>query len=66
MVIFDVISLFTSIPIKLATQTFEQHINNNQVLASTSHLSSGLLMSLIELFLKSIYLVFHGTIHPST
>ena len=50
-------------PVKLAMQILEQYINNSQELASNSRFSSGHLMSLIQLCLKSTYFVFDDTIY---
>ena len=58
---FDVISLFTSIPVKLALQVVDSKLRSDDKWQDNTNLTHGQLMSLLKFVLNNSYFVFEET-----
>ena len=54
MVLFDVVSLFTKIPVKLALQVAQERLNSDDTLSDLTKLSVKEIMSLLSLCLNVV------------
>ena len=61
MVSFDVVSLFTSVPMELAIQVTEHYLRNDPELEIRTPLTVEEIISLVKLCLKATYLQFRGS-----
>lgn len=60
MVSFDVVSLFTKVPIELAIEVIREHLNNDADLPNRTHLSINDIIDLLRFCLESTDFTFHG------
>ena len=66
LVSFDVISLFTKVPIELALDDANRRLSSDDTLPSRSSLSVQELLSLLEFCVKATYLCFRGRLFKQT
>ena len=66
LVSFDVVSLFTKVPVQLALDVANRRLSSDDMLPSRSNLSVQELLCLLEFCLKATYLCFRGRFFKQT
>ena len=66
LVSFDVVSLFTNVPIGEALQVIQERLREDESLGDRTPLSAGRVAELLEVCLKSTYFSYEGDFYEQT